>query len=88
MKSIVSRGRSARAASIERAMPTRTVFVTHPACNHHDNGPGHPENQERLPALLAAVRAKGELEIGPSTEPRPLRRRTGLRREDGHEEEG
>ncbi len=62
MKSIVSRGRSARAASIERAMPTRTVLVTHPACNHHDNGPGHPENQERLPALLAAVREDVELQ--------------------------
>ncbi len=45
-----------------RAMPTPTVLVTHPACNHHDTGLGHPESQERLPALLAAVRADAELQ--------------------------
>jgi acetoin utilization deacetylase AcuC-like enzyme len=43
-------------------MPTRTVLVTHPACNHHDTGLGHPESQERLPALLAAVREDAELQ--------------------------
>ena len=50
------------ATSIERAMPTRTVLVTHPACNHHDTGLGHPESQERLPAMLAAVREDAELQ--------------------------
>jgi acetoin utilization deacetylase AcuC-like enzyme len=43
-------------------MPTRTVLVTHPACNHHDTGLGHPESQERLPAMLAAVREDAELQ--------------------------
>jgi acetoin utilization deacetylase AcuC-like enzyme len=60
--SIGSRERSARAAApTERAEPKRTVLVTHPACNHHDTGLGHPESQERLPALLAAVREDVEL---------------------------
>ncbi len=42
-------------------MPSTTALVTHPACNRHDNGHGHPESQERLPALLEAVREDPEL---------------------------
>ncbi|HEU4384741.1 MAG TPA: histone deacetylase [Anaeromyxobacteraceae bacterium] len=37
-------------------MPLPTVLVTHPACNRHDTGAGHPESRARLPALLEAVR--------------------------------
>ncbi len=42
-------------------MPSPTALVTNPACNRHDTGPGHPENQGRLPALLGAVRSDEEL---------------------------
>jgi acetoin utilization deacetylase AcuC-like enzyme len=62
MKEHLPEGAPQGGASIERAMPTPTVLVTHPACNHHDTGLGHPENQERLPALLAATREDAELE--------------------------
>jgi acetoin utilization deacetylase AcuC-like enzyme len=41
---------------------TRPVaLVGHPACHRHDTGPGHPESQGRLPALLAAARGDPEL---------------------------
>ncbi len=42
-------------------MPSLTALVTHPACERHDTGLGHPESQERLPALLAAARADEDL---------------------------
>ncbi len=42
-------------------MASPTALVTHPACNRHDTGRTHPENQERLPALLEAVREDAEL---------------------------
>jgi len=62
-KSIVSSERAARAVALSsRAMPTATVLVTHPACNHHDTGLGHPESQERLPAMHAATREDAELQ--------------------------
>jgi len=32
-----------------------TALITHPACMEHDNGPYHPENAERLLAVLAAL---------------------------------
>jgi acetoin utilization deacetylase AcuC-like enzyme len=38
-----------------------TALVTHLACNRHDTGPGHPESQARLPAMLDAVRRDAEL---------------------------
>jgi acetoin utilization deacetylase AcuC-like enzyme len=38
-------------------MPASIALVRHPACNRHDTGPGHPEDQDRLPALLEAVHA-------------------------------
>ncbi len=34
-----------------------TVLITHPACLEHDTGPYHPENAERLRAVLAALEA-------------------------------
>ena len=42
-------------------MPSPIALVTHPACNRHDTGPGHPEGQDRLPAMLEAVRRDREL---------------------------
>jgi acetoin utilization deacetylase AcuC-like enzyme len=32
-----------------------TALITHPACLDHDTGPYHPENAERLRAVLAAL---------------------------------
>ena len=29
----------------------RTAYITHPACQQHDTGPGHPERPERLYAI-------------------------------------
>jgi acetoin utilization deacetylase AcuC-like enzyme len=43
-------------------VPPRTALVSHPACNRHDTGPGHPESRDRLPALLQAVREDEDLE--------------------------
>ncbi len=37
------------------------ALLSHPACNRHDTGPGHPESRDRLPALLEAVRRDSEL---------------------------
>ena len=34
-----------------------TALITHPACLEHDTGPYHPENAERLRAVLAALEA-------------------------------
>ncbi len=34
-----------------------TALITHPACMDHDTGPYHPENAERLRAVLAALEA-------------------------------
>ncbi len=42
-------------------MPPPTALVSHPACNRHDTGPGHPESRARLPALLDAVRRDPDL---------------------------
>ena len=42
-------------------MPPPTALVSHPACNRHDTGPGHPESRARLPALLEAVRRDADL---------------------------
>jgi len=42
-------------------MASPTALVTHPACNRHDTGRNHPEGQDRLPAMLEAVRADAEL---------------------------
>jgi acetoin utilization deacetylase AcuC-like enzyme len=36
-------------------MPAPTTIVSHPDCRGHDTGPGHPENANRLSALLSAV---------------------------------
>lgn len=35
-----------------------TALITHPACLEHDTGPYHPENAERLRAVLAALEAE------------------------------
>ncbi|HUN39382.1 MAG TPA: histone deacetylase family protein [Acetobacteraceae bacterium] len=35
-----------------------TALITHPACLEHENGPYHPENPERLRAVLAALEAE------------------------------
>jgi acetoin utilization deacetylase AcuC-like enzyme len=35
-----------------------TALITHPACLEHDTGPGHPENAERLRAVMAALEAE------------------------------
>src|SRR5574342_102746 len=43
-------------------MASPTTLVTHPACNRHDAGRGHPESQDRIPALLEA--ARGDQELG------------------------
>ncbi|HYQ81245.1 MAG TPA: histone deacetylase, partial [Anaeromyxobacteraceae bacterium] len=42
-------------------MPLPVALLSHPACNRHDTGPGHPESQARLPALLEAARRDAEL---------------------------
>ena len=42
-------------------MPLPTALVSHPACNRHDTGPGHPESRARLPALLEAARRDADL---------------------------
>ena len=42
-------------------MPDRVALVSHPACNRHDTGPGHPEDRARLPALLEAVHRDADL---------------------------
>jgi acetoin utilization deacetylase AcuC-like enzyme len=42
-------------------MPPSSALVQHPACNRHDTGPGHPENRDRLPAMLGAVHADAAL---------------------------
>ena len=36
-------------------MDNRVLLLEHPACGLHDPGPGHPEGQDRLRALLDAV---------------------------------
>lgn len=36
-----------------------TLHYTHPACELHDTGPGHPERPERLRAVLRAVEQSG-----------------------------
>lgn len=36
-----------------------TLLVSHPACERHLTGPGHPERPERLRAILAAIVASG-----------------------------
>jgi acetoin utilization deacetylase AcuC-like enzyme len=33
----------------------RTLVISHPDCERHDTGPGHPENAGRLAAVLTAV---------------------------------
>jgi acetoin utilization deacetylase AcuC-like enzyme len=38
---------------------TRVLLYTHPACLLHDNGPGHPERPDRVPAALHGVRESG-----------------------------
>jgi acetoin utilization deacetylase AcuC-like enzyme len=35
-----------------------TALITHPACLEHDTGPYHPENADRLRAVLAALEAE------------------------------
>jgi acetoin utilization deacetylase AcuC-like enzyme len=35
-----------------------TVLITHPACLEHDTGPYHPENADRLRAVLGALETK------------------------------
>ena len=42
-------------------MPLPTALVSHPACNRHDTGPGHPGSRARLPALLEAARRDADL---------------------------
>lgn len=32
-----------------------TYFFTHPVCHNHDPGPGHPESQQRLDAVLRGL---------------------------------
>jgi acetoin utilization deacetylase AcuC-like enzyme len=56
------------------------ALVSHPACNRHDTGPGHPESRARLPALLEAVHRDADLvptllerEARPATEEDLLR---------------
>jgi acetoin utilization deacetylase AcuC-like enzyme len=40
------------------------AVVSHPACQTHDTGPGHPESRERLPAIRAAIQADPALAGG------------------------
>jgi acetoin utilization deacetylase AcuC-like enzyme len=42
-------------------MPCPTALVSHAACNLHDTGHGHFENQDRLRAMLDAVHDDSEL---------------------------
>ena len=42
-------------------MPLSTALVTHPACDRHDNGQGHPESPDRLRAMREAVRLDADL---------------------------
>lgn len=37
----------------------RVLLYTHDSCLLHDNGPGHPERPERIPAAIAGVHASG-----------------------------
>ena len=41
--------------------PPQIALVTHPDCDLHQTGPGHSENDGRIPALLGAVRADAAL---------------------------
>ena len=36
-----------------------TLLVSHPACERHRTGPGHPERPERLRAIRRAIEASG-----------------------------
>jgi acetoin utilization deacetylase AcuC-like enzyme len=40
------------------------AVVSHPACQEHDTGPGHPESRARLPAIQAAIQADPALAGG------------------------
>jgi len=55
-----------------------TALITHPACLDHDTGPYHPENAERLRAVLAALETSefaGLLrEAAPEATPEQLQR--------------
>lgn len=39
--------------------PMRVLLYRHDACLSHDNGPGHPERAERIPAAIAGVLDSG-----------------------------
>ncbi|HUL58198.1 MAG TPA: histone deacetylase [Anaeromyxobacteraceae bacterium] len=56
-------------------MSDAAVLVSHPWCNAHDTGPGHPESRARLPALLDALRRDAALAGGAlrEVEARPAR---------------
>jgi acetoin utilization deacetylase AcuC-like enzyme len=41
----------------KKAVDVTTALITHTACLEHDTGPYHPENPERLRAVLAALEA-------------------------------
>jgi acetoin utilization deacetylase AcuC-like enzyme len=41
----------------KKAVDVTTALITHKACLEHDTGPYHPENPERLRAVLAALEA-------------------------------
>jgi acetoin utilization deacetylase AcuC-like enzyme len=50
--------------------PPRTGFVTHPDCDRHDPGDGHPERPERLRAILGELGRTGLLqELAPLSAP-------------------
>jgi acetoin utilization deacetylase AcuC-like enzyme len=49
-----------------------TLLVSHPACEMHDTGPGHPERSERLRAIRRAVDASGLADLVEATDVQPV----------------
>ena len=41
--------------NVLRDSVAKTLFLTHPNCQLHKTGPGHPEKPERLKAILKAI---------------------------------
>src|SRR5690606_1713801 len=61
-----------------------TLLVTHSACFKHETPPGHPENVERLRAVLGVLEAEEFMLLERVEAPRATREQIGRVHTEGH----